>query len=75
MLTVLLGALVSIGIAAFAMSVILREFQDRWPQVTAALAFDERAFVGGDVRPAASPRRLRTAPVPVRHHPSRRAAA
>ena len=75
MLTVLLGALVSIGIAAFAMSVILREFQGRWPQVAAALAFDERAFVGGDVRPAASPRRLRTAPIPVRHHSSRRAAA
>ena len=75
MLTVLLGALVSIGIAAFAMSVILREFQGRWPQVAAALAFDERAFVSGDVRPAVSPRRLRAAPAPVRHRPSQRAAA
>jgi hypothetical protein len=74
MVTVLLGAVVSIGIAAFALSVILREFQGRWAQVAAALAFDERAFVG-ELRPAASPRRARPAPARVPHRPSRRAAA
>jgi len=75
MLAVLLGAVVSIGIVAFAMSMILREFQGRWSQIVAALAFDERTFLGGDVRPAVSPRRARMAPARVRLHPSSRAAA
>lgn len=75
MLTVLLTAVVSISVAAFAMSVIMREFQGRWPQIAAALAFDERAFVGGDVRPTAAPRRARPATVQIRRSTSQRAAA
>ena len=74
MVTVVLGAAVSIGIAMFALSVISREFQGRWAQVGAALAFDERAFVG-EVRPTAARRQARLAPVRVRHQPRRRAAA
>lgn len=75
MLTVLLGAIVTIGIAAFAMSVILREFEGRWSQVVAALTFDERTFAGGDFRPTASPRRMRAVPARIRLYSSRRAAA
>ena len=75
MVTVLLGAIVSLGIAMFAMSVILHEFCGRWSQVAAALAFDERAFVGGDVRRSAAPRRVRPASVRVPHLPLRRVAA
>lgn len=74
MVTVLLGAVVSIGIAAFALSVILREFQTRWSQVVAALMFDERA-VGGDFRPVASSHRMQPAPARVYRHSSRRVAA
>jgi len=75
MLTVLLGAIVSIGIAAFAMSVILREFEGRWSQIVAALKFDERSFAGGDFRPTASARPMRPVPARVRQSSSRRAAA
>ena len=74
MAMVVLGAVVSIGIALLALSVILREFQGRWSQIAAALAFDERAFVG-DVRLTAAPRSARLAPARARYQPYRRAAA
>lgn len=74
MLTVVLGAAVSIGIALFALSVILREFQGRWSQVAAALAFDERAFVG-EIRPTAARRQARLVPARARYQQPRRAAA
>lgn len=78
MVTVLLGAIVSIGIALFAMSVILREFQGRWHQMSAALAFDERAFIsnfgGGELTPLAV-RPARLAPARSRPQPRQRAAA
>ena len=74
MVTVILGAAVSIGIALFALSAILRDLQGRWTQVAAALAFDERAFVG-DIRPTAARRPARLAPARARYQPQRRAAA
>lgn len=74
MVTVVLGAVVSIGIALFALSVLRREFQGHWAQVAAALAFDERAFVG-DVRPTAARRPARLVPERARYQPQRRAAA
>jgi len=62
MLTVFFGAIASIAIASFAVAMILREFVGRWPQVMAALAFDERAFGSGDaVRSPAFARQLRPA--------------
>lgn len=73
MLAVVLGAAMSIGIALFALSVILREFQARWSQVAAALAFDARAFVG-EIRPAAARRPARLAPALARYRPQRAAA-
>ena len=74
MVMVILGAAASLGVTLFALAVILGEFRGRWPQVAAALAFDERAFVG-ELRPVASPRRLWPAPARVRPRPSWRAAA
>ena len=74
MVTVVLGAVVSIGIALFALAAIFREFQGRWAQIAAALAFDERAFVG-DVRPTAARRPVRMVPARARYQPPRRAAA
>lgn len=74
MVMVVLGAAVSIGIAFFALSVILREFEGRWTQVAAALAFDDRAFVG-DVRPTAARRQTWLAPAQARYPSQRRAAA
>ena len=77
MLMVLVSAVVSFAIAAFAMLVMLREFQQRWPQITAALAFDRP--VRPTHAPAAAVRRAATLrqawPAPVRLQPSRRAAA
>ena len=75
MVTVGLGAAGSLGGVLFALAVSRREVEGRWPQVAAALAFDERAFVGGELRPAASPRRLRPAMAPARPRSSWRAAA
>jgi hypothetical protein len=75
MVTVVLGAAVSVAVVLFALFVIMREFEGRWPQVAAALAFDERAFVSGEFRPAAMPRRRQAAPVRSRHQASWRAAA
>lgn len=74
MVTVVLGAVVSIGIALFALSIMLREFQGRWGQIAAALAFDERAFVG-EIRLRAARRQARLAPARVRYQAPRRAAA
>ena len=74
MVTVVLGTVVSIGIALFALSVMLREFQGRWAQIAAALAFDERAFVG-EIRPTAARQPARLAPARARHQPQWRAAA
>ncbi len=75
MLAVLLGAVVSFGIAALAMSIIIREFRGHGAQIAAALSFDERAFRGGDFRPTAAPRQARLVPVRVRTQSMRRAAA
>ena len=75
MLAVLLGAVVSLGIAALAMSIILREFRSHGAQIVAALSFDERTSRGGDFRPTAELRQARLAPVRVRTQSMRRAAA
>ncbi len=73
MLTVFFGAIVSLAVASFAVAVILREFAGRWPQVMAALAFDERAFGSGD--PARSPIPARQVRTPMPQAPRRAAAA
>lgn len=74
MLMVLVSSVVSFGIVAFAALVMLREFQQRWPQILAALAFDPRqASAPIAVRRPAAPRQAW--PAPVRLQPSRRAAA
>ena len=74
-MVVLLGAIISFGIAMFALGVMLREFQGRWAQIAAALAFDERAFIPGELRLAAAPRPARQSPVRARHPRPERAAA
>lgn len=75
MLIVLLSAVVSISVAVFAISIIRHEFEGRWSQIAAALAFDERTFVGGDLTPVVSRRQSRPTPARVRLHSTRRAAA
>lgn len=76
MVAVVLGAFVSFAIAAFAVTVILREFQAFAPQIAAALAV---APAAPPVRATAGVRRPVAArqawPAPVRLQPSRRAAA
>jgi hypothetical protein len=74
MMMVVLSAVVSIGIALFAVSAILCEFQGRWSQVAAALAFDERAFLA-DLRPTAARRQARLAPARARYQLQQRVAA
>ena len=75
MVSVFLGTVVSIAVAAFALAVISREFGARWAQIVAALSFDERAFVPGDtIRPSA-PRQTRLAPAQAVRRPAPRAAA
>ncbi len=76
MAAVFVGAFVSLAIASFAMAVVYSEFRRRWPQIAAALAFDD------GVRPTLAPARLRRPaalrqawPAPVRLQPLRRAAA
>lgn len=76
MVAVILSAFVSIGIAAFALAVITREFRGRGAQIWSALMFDEQAFVRGDLTPAVSePRPARVATARVRQSMPRRAAA
>jgi hypothetical protein len=75
---VVFGSVVSFAIATFAIMVVLREFQGRWTQLLAALAFDERAFVTpafGEIRRSAAPRQAQLAPAAARRLPTRRAAA
>gem|GEM_PF-3824836 len=75
MLAVILSAIVSVGVAWFALAIVLREFHGRGAQVAAALAFDERAFISGDVRSTAAPRAARLAPARIRRQSTQRAAA
>lgn len=76
MVAVVLGSMMSFGVALFALAVVLREFQARWPQVVAALAgteTDDPVTSAAQVRRLAAPRQMW--PAPVRVQPSRRAAA
>lgn len=78
MVAVALGTIISAAVAIFALLVVLREFQGRWHQIVAALAFDERAFVTpglATVRPSVAPRSARLVPAPVRRQRQQRAAA
>lgn len=75
MLTVFLGAVVSLGIALFGISVILSEVRSRAGQIMAALSFEQRAFLNGDFRPAVMPRQVRLASVRIQPRTARRAAA
>lgn len=76
MVAVVLGSVVSFGIALFALTLTYREFARHWPQVVAALFPAERlaspAFAP-EVRRSAAPRQAW--PAPVRAQPMRRAAA
>jgi hypothetical protein len=74
MLTVFLSAIASFAVAGFALAMILREFAGRWPQVVAALSFDERAFSSGDAARAPAPARTRQVTA-LAQRPARRHAA
>lgn len=76
MVAIMLGAFVSFALTAFAVTVILREFQAYAPQIAAALAFTPAVpsvrVTAGVRRPVAA---RQAWPAPVRLQPSRRAAA